>query len=172
MPPDKHRRGAIAATIRYTCADSPIGRMLIAATERGICAIQFAGSDDELLEGLKHEFPFATRKPDDGGLKSWTTALLRQMQGAILDTALTMDIRATAFQRRVWTYLQSIPFGKTRSYSQAAKAIGAPAACRAVAPSCATTPWAGAIPCHLVVREDATIGGDRWGIGRKENLLE
>src|SRR6202521_2911457 len=123
MTPDKYRRGAIAAAIRYTCADSPIGRMLIAATERGICAIQFAGSDDELLEGLKHEFPFATRKPDDGGLKSWTTALLRQMQGAILDTALPLDIRATAFQRRVWTYLQSIPFGKTRSYSQVAKAI-------------------------------------------------
>src|SRR6266436_6702670 len=133
MTPDKYRRGAIAAAIRYTCADSPIGRMLIAATERGICAIQFAGSDGELLEGLKHEFPFATRKPDDGDLKSWTTALLCQMRGAILDTALPLDIRATAFQRRVWTYLQSIPFGKTRSYSQVAKAIGAPTACRAVA---------------------------------------
>src|SRR5205809_1355789 len=71
MTPDKYRRGAIAAAIRYTCADSPLGRMLVAATEKGICAIQFAQSDAELLEGLKHEFPFAQRKPDDGGLKSW-----------------------------------------------------------------------------------------------------
>ena len=171
MTPDKYRRGAIAATIRYTCTDSPIGRMLIAATERGICAIQFAGSDDELLEGLKHEFPFATRKPDEGGLKAWTTALLRQMRGAILDTALPLDIRATAFQRRVWTYLQSIPFGKTRSYSQVAKAIGAPAACRAVARACATNPVAVAIPCHRVVREDGNMGGYRWGMDRKKNLL-
>jgi AraC family transcriptional regulator of adaptative response/methylated-DNA-[protein]-cysteine methyltransferase len=146
--------------------------MLIAATERGICAIHFAGSDDELLEGLKHEFPFATRKPDDGGLKSWTTALLRQMRGAILDTSLPLDIRATAFQRRVWTYLQSIPFGKTRSYSQVAKAIGAPAACRAVARACATNPVAVAIPCHRVVREDGNMGGYRWGMDRKKSLLE
>ena len=172
MTPDKYRRGAIAATIRYTCADSPIGRMLIAATERGICAIQFAGSDGELLEGLKHEFPFATRKPDDGDLKSWTTALLCQMRGTILDTALPLDIRATAFQRRVWTYLQSIPFGKTRSYSQVAKAIGAPTACRAVARACATNPVAVAIPCHRVVREDGNMGGYRWGMDRKKNLLE
>jgi AraC family transcriptional regulator, regulatory protein of adaptative response / methylated-DNA-[protein]-cysteine methyltransferase len=172
MTPDKYRRGAIAATIRYTCADSPIGRMLIAATGRGICAIQFAGSDDELLEGLKREFPFATRKPDDGGLKSWTTALLRQMRGAAVDTALPLDIRATAFQRLVWTYLQSIPFGKTRSYSQVAKAIGAPAACRAVARACATNPVAVAIPCHRVVHEDGNMGGYRWGVERKKTLIE
>src|ERR1700704_2205280 len=81
MTPDKYRRGAIAAAIRYTCADSPLGRMLVAATDRGICAIQFAKSDAELLEGLKHEFPFAQRKPDDGGLKSWVSALLSQMRG-------------------------------------------------------------------------------------------
>jgi AraC family transcriptional regulator of adaptative response/methylated-DNA-[protein]-cysteine methyltransferase len=172
MTPDKYRRGAIAAAIRYTCADSPLGRMLVAATERGVCAIQFARSDDELLEGLKHEFPFALRKPDDGGLKSWVSALLRQMRGREGDASLPLDIRATAFQRRVWTYLQSIPFGATQSYSQVAKGIGQPRATRAVARACATNPVAVAIPCHRVVREDGTMGGYRWGVERKKALLE
>lgn len=172
MTPDKYRRGAIAATIRYICSDSPLGRMLIAATERGICSIQFARSDGELIEGLKREFPFAARKLDDGGLQSWARALLQHMRGKHQDASLPLDIRATAFQRRVWTYLQSIPFGATRSYSQVAKAIGQPRACRAVARACATNPVAVAIPCHRVVREDGSMGGYRWGIGRKKALLQ
>jgi AraC family transcriptional regulator of adaptative response/methylated-DNA-[protein]-cysteine methyltransferase len=172
MTPDKYRRGAIAAAIRYTCADSPLGRMLVAATERGICAIQFADSDDELLEGLKHEFPFATRKADDGGLKSWVATLLSRMHQAAGDASLPLDIRATAFQRRVWAHLQLIPFGATESYSQVAKAIGQPRATRAVARACATNPVAVAIPCHRVVREDGSMGGYRWGIERKQTLLE
>jgi AraC family transcriptional regulator of adaptative response/methylated-DNA-[protein]-cysteine methyltransferase len=172
MTPDKYRRGAIAAVIRYACSDSPLGRMLIAATDRGICAIQFATSDEELLEGLKREFPFAVRKPDEGALQSWIEALLARMSGQELNAALPLDIRATAFQRRVWTYLQSIPFGKTRSYSQVAKAIGQPTASRAVARACATNPVAVAIPCHRVVREDGGISGYRWGIDRKKTLLE
>jgi AraC family transcriptional regulator of adaptative response/methylated-DNA-[protein]-cysteine methyltransferase len=172
MTPDKYRRGSIATNIRYTCADSPLGRMLIAATDRGICSIQFARTDDELLEGLKHEFPFATRKLDDGGLRQWVVTLLQHMQGKDFDAALPLDIRATAFQRRVWTYLQSIPFGETRSYNAVAKAIGQPTASRAVARACATNPVAVAIPCHRVVREDGTMGGYRWGIDRKKTLLE
>jgi AraC family transcriptional regulator of adaptative response/methylated-DNA-[protein]-cysteine methyltransferase len=172
MTPDKYRRGAIAAAIRYTCADSPLGRMLIAATERGICSIQFARSDGELMEGLKREFPFAARKVDEGGLQSWVSALLKHMRGKNLDSSLPLDIRATVFQRRVWAYLQSIPFGATRSYSQVAKAIGRPSACRAVARACATNPVAVAIPCHRVVREDGSMGGYRWGIERKKALLE
>jgi AraC family transcriptional regulator of adaptative response/methylated-DNA-[protein]-cysteine methyltransferase len=172
MTPDKYRRGAIAAAVRYTCADSPLGRMLIAATERGICSIQFARSDGELIEGLKREFPFAVRKLDEGGLQSWARALLKHMRGKDLDSSLPLDIRATAFQRRVWTYLQSIPFGATRSYSQVAKAIGRPTAPRAVARACATNPVAVAIPCHRVVREDGSMGGYRWGIERKKALLE
>src|SRR3984885_924526 len=157
MTPDKNRRGAIAATIRYALADSPLGRMMIAATEKGICSIQFAKSDDELLEGLKREFPFAQRKPDDGSLKPWVTSLLHQMRGQHGDSSLPLDIRATAFQRRVWTYLQSIPFGSTKSYRQVAKGIGRPTASRAVARACATNPVAVAIPCHRVVREDGNI---------------
>ena len=172
MTPDKYRRGAIAAAIRYTCADSPLGRILIAATDRGICSIQFARSDDELMEGLKREFPFAARKVDEGGLRSWVSALLRHMRGKDLDSSLPLDIRATAFQRRVWTYLQSIPFGATRSYSQVAKGIGQPSATRAVARACATNPVAVAIPCHRVVRGDGSVGGYRWGVARKKALLE
>jgi AraC family transcriptional regulator of adaptative response/methylated-DNA-[protein]-cysteine methyltransferase len=172
MTPDKYRRGAIAATVRYTIADSPLGRMLIAATDKGVCAIQFARSDGELIEGLKREFPFAVRKPDEGGLQAWVAALLLKMTGQELNVALPLDIRATAFQRRVWTYLQSIPFGSTRSYGQVAKAIGQPSACRAVARACATNPVAVAIPCHRVVREDGSISGYRWGVERKKTLLK
>jgi AraC family transcriptional regulator of adaptative response/methylated-DNA-[protein]-cysteine methyltransferase len=172
MTPDKYRRGAVAAVIHYLCADSPLGRMLIAATDRGICAIQFARSDGELLEGLKREFPFAARKQDEGRLRSWAKTLLRQLQGKKLDDSLPLDIRATAFQRRVWTYLQTIPFGTTKSYSQVAKGIGQPKATRAVARACATNPVAVAIPCHRVVREDGSMGGYRWGMERKKELLE
>ncbi len=171
MTPDKYRRGAIAASIRYVCADSPLGRMLIAATDRGICSIQFAKKDGELMEGLKREFPFAVRKLDEGGLQSWVEALLRHMRGEDPHSSLPLDIRATAFQRRVWTYLQSIPFGRTKSYSEVAKAIGNPRACRAVARACATNPVAVVIPCHRVVREDGSDGGYRWGIERKKALL-
>jgi AraC family transcriptional regulator of adaptative response/methylated-DNA-[protein]-cysteine methyltransferase len=171
MTPDKYRRGAIAASIRYACADSPLGRMLIAATDRGVCSIQFARSDGELIEGLKREFPFAVRKPDNGGLQSWIAALLARMTGRELNAALPLDIRATAFQRRVWTYLQSIPFGATQSYKQVAKGIGQPSASRAVARACATNPVAIAIPCHRVVREDGSISGYRWGVERKKTLL-
>jgi AraC family transcriptional regulator of adaptative response/methylated-DNA-[protein]-cysteine methyltransferase len=173
MTPDKYRRGAIAATVRYTCANSPLGRMLIAATDKGVCSIQFARTDGELIEGLKREFPFAARKPDDGGLQTWVAALLAKLTGKELNAALPLDIRATAFQRRVWTYLQSIPFGATQSYKQVAKAIGQPTASRAVARACATNPVAVAIPCHRVVREDgSSSSGYRWGVERKEKLLE
>jgi AraC family transcriptional regulator of adaptative response/methylated-DNA-[protein]-cysteine methyltransferase len=125
-----------------------------------------------LIEGLKREFPFAVRKPDEGQLQAWVAALLGNMAGRELHDALPLDIRATAFQRRVWTYLQSIPFGATRSYSQVAKAIGQPTASRAVARACATNPVAVAIPCHRVVREDGSISGYRWGVERKKTLLE
>jgi AraC family transcriptional regulator of adaptative response/methylated-DNA-[protein]-cysteine methyltransferase len=172
MTPDKYRRGAIAATIRYTIADSPLGRMLIAATERGICAIQFARTDGELIEGLKREFPFAVRRPDDGELRGWVSTLLHHLRGKDLNSSLPLDIRATAFQRQVWAYLQTIPFGGTKSYGEVAKAIGKPRAFRAVARACATNPVAVAIPCHRVVRDDGSMGGYRWGLDRKRTLLQ
>jgi len=172
MTPDKYRRGAIAAPIRYTFADSPLGRMLVAATEKGICAIQFADSDDELEQGLRHEFPFAIRRRDDRTMQGWKQRLLRHLQGKNLDKSLPLDIQATAFQRKVWSYLQSIPFGATRSYAAVAKGIGRPSATRAVARACATNPVAVAIPCHRVVRASGEMGGYRWGIERKQLLLE
>jgi AraC family transcriptional regulator, regulatory protein of adaptative response / methylated-DNA-[protein]-cysteine methyltransferase len=172
MTPDKYRRGAIAASIRYASLDSPLGRMIVAATDKGICSIQFGRSDSELLQGLKREFPFAIRKEDEGGLHSWVSQLLKRMEGKNLDSALPLDIRATAFQRQVWTYLQSIPFGETRSYSEVAKAIGHPKACRAVARACASNPVAVAIPCHRVVHENGSTSGYRWGLARKKALLQ
>jgi AraC family transcriptional regulator of adaptative response/methylated-DNA-[protein]-cysteine methyltransferase len=172
MTPDKYRRGAIAAPIRYTFTNSPLGRMLIAATDKGICAIQFADSDDELEHGLKHEFPFALRRRDDAAMRPWKEDLLRHLRGQKLTAALPLDIQATAFQRKVWAYLQTIPLGATRSYRDVARAIGQPTASRAVARACATNPVAVAIPCHRVVRESGEMGGYRWGLERKQALLQ
>jgi AraC family transcriptional regulator of adaptative response/methylated-DNA-[protein]-cysteine methyltransferase len=182
MTPDKYRRGAIAAVIRYTLSDSPLGRMLIAATDKGICAINFANSDDELEQGLRHEFPFAVRRRDDEALAARKQALLVHMGGPQLNggrrlrhklpASLPLDIQATVFQRKVWSHLQSIPFGETQSYGEVAKAIGQPTASRAVARACATNRIAVAIPCHRVVREDGDLAGYRWGVERKKSLLE
>ena len=171
MTPEKYRRGAVAAIVRFTIAPSPLGRMLIAATDKGICAIQFADSDQQLQQGLMREFPFAVRRRDDAALTGWKTNLTRLIDGQDAHPSLPLDIRATAFQRRVWEALQRIPRGETRSYSAVAKKIGMPKATRAVARACATNPVAIAIPCHRVVREDGELGGYRWGIERKEQLL-
>jgi AraC family transcriptional regulator of adaptative response/methylated-DNA-[protein]-cysteine methyltransferase len=171
MTPEKYRRGAIAAVVRYTVASSPLGRMLIAATDKGICSIQFADNDDQLQQGLMREFPFATRRRDDAAMAEWRVNLTRLMEGRETNPTLPLDIRATAFQRRVWETLQKIPRGETRSYSAVAKKIGMPKATRAVARACATNPVAVAIPCHRVIREDGNLGGYRWGIERKEQLL-
>jgi AraC family transcriptional regulator of adaptative response/methylated-DNA-[protein]-cysteine methyltransferase len=172
MTPDKYRRGAVAAMIRYTCVDSPLGKMLVAATEKGICAIQFGDSDDELAEGLKREFPFAIRKRDEDSMRTWTNTVLSQLSGHKLNRSLPLDIQATAFQRRVWAHLQSLPFGATQSYAQVAKAIGRPTAARAVARACASNRIAVAIPCHRVVRGNGEMGGYRWGVDRKKALLD
>jgi AraC family transcriptional regulator of adaptative response/methylated-DNA-[protein]-cysteine methyltransferase len=171
MTPEKYRRGAVAAVVRYTIASSPLGRMLIAATDKGICAIQFANSDQQLQQGLIREFPFAVRRRDDAAMAQWRESLTRLIQGQETHPSLPLDIRATAFQRRVWECLQKIPRGETRSYSAVAKKIGMPKATRAVARACATNPVAVAIPCHRVVRQNGELGGYRWGVERKEQLL-
>jgi AraC family transcriptional regulator of adaptative response/methylated-DNA-[protein]-cysteine methyltransferase len=117
------------------------------------------------------EFPFATRRRDDAAMSEWRVNLTRLMEGREANPSLPLDIRATAFQRRVWEALQKIPRGETRSYSAVAKKIGMPKATRAVARACATNPVAVVIPCHRVVRQDGELGGYRWGIERKEHLL-
>ena len=172
MEPGKYRRGAIAAAIRYTCVNSPLGRMLIAATEKGICSIQFADSDEELEQALRQEFPFAVRRREDADLANFARKVIDKIRGSEPSDSLPLDIRATAFQRRVWTYLQSLDAGETKSYSAVAKAIRRPSAVRAVARACATNPVAIVIPCHRVVRSDGESGGYRWGIQRKEKLLQ
>jgi AraC family transcriptional regulator of adaptative response/methylated-DNA-[protein]-cysteine methyltransferase len=172
MEPAKYRRGAIATPIRYSFTESPIGRMLIAATEKGICSIQFADSEEELEQGLKQEFPFALRRRDDNGMANLAGQVAQRISGAESSTSLPLDIQATAFQRRVWSHLQSISFGNTQSYTQVAKAIRRPSAVRAVARACATNPVAIAIPCHRVLRSNGDLGGYRWGIGRKKTLLD
>ena len=172
MTPDKYRRGAIGTAIRFTTAESPLGRMLIAATEQGICAIRFGESDIELEQGLRREYPFAARKRQDETLDVWKQQVLEHLRGQKLNSSLPLDIQATVFQRRVWSYLQTIPRGTTKSYSQVARAIGRPTATRAVARACATNSVALEIPCHRVVREDGGLGGYRWGIERKKQLLE
>ena len=172
MEPAKYRRGAIATPIRYSFSESPIGRMLIAATDKGICSIQFADSEEELEQGLKQEFPFALRRRDDSGMANVAEQVVKRISGAESSASLPLDIQATAFQRRVWSYLQSIAFGKTRSYTEVAKAIRHPSAVRAVARACATNPVAIAIPCHRVLRSNGDLGGYRWGLERKKALLE
>src|ERR1700688_1396166 len=174
MTPDKYRRGAVASVVRYTifrdtifrdsAAASSRSRMLIAATDKGICAISFGDSDQQLLQGLMREFPFAVRRRDDAALAQWRDTLTKLIQGSETDLSLPLDIRATAFQRQVWEALQQIPRGETRSYSALAKEIGKPQASRAVARACATNPIAIAIPCHRIVRQDGNLGGYRWGV--------
>ena len=172
MTPDKYRRGAIGTSIRFTTAESPLGRVLIAATEQGICAIRFGDTDNELEQGLRREYPFATRKRQDENLSTWKQQVLEHLRGQKLNSSLPLDIQATVFQRKVWSYLQTIPRGETKSYSQVARAIDRPTATRAVARACATNSVALEIPCHRVVREDGGLGGYRWGIERKKKLLE
>ena len=165
--------GAGEVPPRRDCsAHSLLGRILVAATDKGICSIQFADSDEELEQGLKQEFPFAIRRRDDENMSKLTQQLMRHMKGLAKSSTLPLDIQATAFQRRVWSYLRSIGFGETRSYSDVARGIGQPSAIRAVARACATNPVAVAIPCHRVLRSNGDLGGYRWGMGRKKALLE
>ena len=170
MTPSRYRKQGSGVTIRYSIAETPIGRLLLAATARGICSIQFGDSDTTLEGALRKEYPQAEIVRTDKQLTGWVRAVRNRIRGE--NTAsLPLDIRATAFQRLVWEQLRAIPSGATRSYSEIAKRIGKPRAARAVARACATNPVAVAIPCHRVVREDGALGGYRWGIQRKRKLL-
>jgi AraC family transcriptional regulator of adaptative response/methylated-DNA-[protein]-cysteine methyltransferase len=171
MTPASYQRGGKGVFIRYTTLDSPVGRMLLAATDHGVCAISFGDSDGILLEGLRREFPDATLRRGEVVLRRWVRALLEQLHGERPLPQLPLDIRATAFQRRVWEHLRSIPYGTTKSYGEVARAIGSASSARAVARACASNPVAVAIPCHRVVRGTGDLGGYRWGVGRKKALL-
>ncbi len=172
MTPATYQRGGKGMFIRYTTLDSPVGRMLLAATDHGVCAISFGESDGGLLEGLRREFPDATVRRGDVVLRRWVRALLEQLHGERPLPQLPLDVQATAFQRRVWEHLRSIPYGTTKSYGEVARAIGHASSARAVASACASNPVAVAIPCHRVVRGTGDLGGYRWGTERKKALLE
>ena len=172
MTPATYQRGGKGMFIRYTTIDSPVGRMLLAATDHGVCAISFGDSDGSLLEGLRDEFPDATLRRGDVVLRRWVRALLEQLHGERPLPQLPLDVQATAFQRRVWEHLRSIPYGTTKSYGEVARAIGQASSARAVASACASNPVAVAIPCHRVVRGTGDLGGYRWGMERKKALLE
>lgn len=172
MTPATYARGGRGARIGYAVVSCPHGRLLIAATAHGICKIGLGESAASLESDLHAEFPAAEIHRDDRALAEWAGAILRHLEGNEPQLDLPLDVRATAFQRRVWEMLRTIPYGTTRSYADVARAIGHPRATRAVARACATNPAALVIPCHRVVREDGSPGGYRWGIERKRALLE
>src|SRR5262245_28796064 len=159
MTPRAYQRGGLKVRVLYTLADCPLGRLLLAATERGVCAVSIGDRDRDLEKFLRREFPAATLERDDEVLRTWLEALLAHLAGAQPHLDLPLDVRATAFQRRVWEELCRIPYGETRSYQEVAAAIGQPTAVRAVARACATNPVAVVIPCHRVIRSDGSLGG-------------
>jgi AraC family transcriptional regulator, regulatory protein of adaptative response / methylated-DNA-[protein]-cysteine methyltransferase len=148
-----------------------LGRLLVAATERGVCAVKLGDGDAPLEHLLVDEFGQATLSRDDTVLKDWIQAILAYLDGRNPRLDLPLDVQATAFQRQVWQALQRIPYGETRTYSQVAASIGRPSAVRAVAHACATNPVALVVPCHRVLRKGGELGGYRWGLGRKAELL-
>jgi AraC family transcriptional regulator, regulatory protein of adaptative response / methylated-DNA-[protein]-cysteine methyltransferase len=171
MTPARYLKQGGGVTIRYTVADTAVGKMLLAATGRGICSIRLGDSDEILERELRGEYPKAETIRADRELEEPVKKLLATIEGKSA-TALPLDIQATAFQRRVWETLQAIPRGATKSYREIAVEIGDPKAARAVARACATNPVAIAIPCHRVVRQDGRLSGYRWGEERKRKLLE
>jgi AraC family transcriptional regulator of adaptative response/methylated-DNA-[protein]-cysteine methyltransferase len=171
MAPAVYGQGAAGVQLKYAIVPSPLGRLLVAATGRGVCAVSMGGSDAELERALSQEYPNATAVRDAGALARWTKAILAHLSGRRPRLDLPLDVQATAFQWQVWTALAAIPYGQTRSYAEVAASIGRPAAVRAVARACATNPVALAIPCHRVVPSTGGTGGYRWGAGRKAALL-
>jgi AraC family transcriptional regulator, regulatory protein of adaptative response / methylated-DNA-[protein]-cysteine methyltransferase len=175
MTPAEYRQGAAAVEITYATVETSLGLLTIGATDRGVCFVQFGESAAELERELRREFPAAkldaVAQPWPEPLREWIAALEQHLKGSRPRIDLPLDVRATAFQMRVWRYLQSIPYGETRSYEQVARGIGKPRAARAVAQACAANRTALAIPCHRVIRSSGEPGGYKWGVDRKKKLL-
>ncbi|RZI82941.1 MAG: bifunctional DNA-binding transcriptional regulator/O6-methylguanine-DNA methyltransferase Ada [Rubrivivax sp.] len=171
MSPSSFRQGGAGEHIRYAVEPCALGMMLVAATARGVCAIEFADSSQALVDGLQARFPKACFEPADGPFKQWISQILRHLEqpSGLLD--LPLDVQGTVFQRRVWQALQDIPCGQTVSYTELARRLGQPTAVRAVASACANNNIAIAIPCHRVVRTNGDLAGYRWGLARKAELL-
>ena len=172
MTPGAARRGGAGETIRIAFADCPFGRLLVGATNTGVCFIGFAEPDEALLGDLRQRFPQARLVAGDPALDSTVRAVLSFLEEPAEALDLPLDLRGTAFQLRVWQTLRRIPPGETRTYAQLAEMIGNPRAIRAVARSCAANPVSLAVPCHRVIGSDGGLTGYRWGVPRKRALLE
>jgi AraC family transcriptional regulator of adaptative response/methylated-DNA-[protein]-cysteine methyltransferase len=149
-----------------------LGKVLVAATQRGVSAVHLGGSERALEEELRREYPKAEIVGAGAGNDGWLKEIVRRVEGNAPSVELPLDIQATAFQRRVWQELQKIPRGTTRTYLQIAKSLGKPRSVRAVARACATNPVSVVVPCHRVIRSDGALAGYRWGLSRKKKLLE
>ena len=172
MSPGALKSGGKGETIRWGTADSPLGTLLAASTERGLCAVLFADSPADAAAGLRERFPQAVLRHDDAGLRAELQAVLAHLHETPAAATLPVDVRATAFQQRVWEALRAIPRGETRTYAQIAQAIGSPDAVRAVGAACGANPLALVVPCHRVVGAGGKLTGYRWGTERKRKLLE
>lgn len=172
MTPAVYKKGGKGMTITYTVADSPLGKLLVAATERGICAVSFGDDEASLTDELSKEFFAANIVRDETALNEAVDSIIRGLHGERTILSLPLDVRGTAFQMRVWSELRKIPYGETRSYAELAESIGNPKAVRAVARACATNPVAIVTPCHRVIGSDGRLAGYRWGIERKVSILE
>lgn len=171
MTPATYSRGGRDTVINFTVAESPLGQLLVAATDKGICSVRLGDDAAKLDAELREEYGAAEIRKDNPALQSAVNQIIAHLAGQQPSLDLPLDIVATAFQRQVWEALQNIPYGETRSYSEVAKEIGKPKAIRAVARACASNPVALVIPCHRVIRENKTLGGYRWGLDRKKSLL-
>lgn len=177
MTPASYRAGGAGADIRYTTTDTPLGRLLVATTSRGICSVTLGDTDRELEQRLADEFPHATRQRVDAGREEWLDAVIahiaRELGWSDADAPdlPPLDVAATAFQWRVWEALTRIPSGTTKSYGELAAELGVPKAARAIGRACGSNKLALIVPCHRIVREDGSLGGWRWGVDRKRELL-
>ena len=172
MTPAAYRRGGKGIAMTYTIVDSPVGRMMVAGTDKGICSVKLGDRDERLERDLRSEYPEARITHDQSALGGWVRTLLGHLNGSRPHVDLPIDVQATAFQWKVWRYLQSIPYGETRAYSDVARGIGKPSAVRAVARACATNPVCLVVPCHRIVGKDGSLTGYRWGVSRKKQLLD
>ncbi|HET6142637.1 MAG TPA: bifunctional DNA-binding transcriptional regulator/O6-methylguanine-DNA methyltransferase Ada [Candidatus Acidoferrales bacterium] len=172
MTPATYRKGGLGMNISYTIAESSLGRVLVAGTERGISAVYLGDKDSDLAATLREEYPQAEIQTTPENKSKWVRAIVAHLDESSSPIDLPTDVKGTAFQRRVWQALREIPLGATRTYSDVARAIGQPTAIRAVGHACATNPASIVVPCHRVIRTDGSLGGYRWGLHRKQNLLE
>ncbi|HEY1953157.1 MAG TPA: bifunctional DNA-binding transcriptional regulator/O6-methylguanine-DNA methyltransferase Ada [Gemmatimonadaceae bacterium] len=174
MTPATYRRGGAGARIEYVISTTSLGELLVAATDRGICAVTVGDDSRSLEAALEREYPAAERARADSAssaLGGWVRDIVATVEGEGSGAGVPIDVQASAFQWKVWRELQKIPFGETRSYSEIAAAIGSPKAVRAVASACANNRVAVVIPCHRVIRQGGELGGYRWGLERKRRLL-